>query len=263
MRNFNMKNKINRYSVIIFISLIALFCSKRNQRSSPSGPPFPDLPAGADIFSDGRYFFTPPVAFYRKVQLGEILFKKMNKSPHSRFYMSIAGKDLGGNFRLRSYEGTSHRTGNTLEMRVEKCYVFGKKSIDERLSPMERWDCDHLIFSFEIEGAILKWASSPRTKFSDWTGPFNPTREPGGALFSAQILEILPDGSVIAFGKDASRHLNPNHTMSLFPGVLTFHTVKRYGDFIICTSQRRDSGIKPGAIIYTSIPKKTKGLYDD
>jgi hypothetical protein len=266
MRNLFYDYRIRNHifvSVFFFILFLMISCSKQNKKSSPSGPPFPDLHPGTDEFADGRYFFNPPVSFYKKVQIGEVLIQKGSKHSPARFYLSIAGIDIDENFRIRSYEGTVHRTNNILDLRAIKCYIFGKKNIDERLVPIERWDCDHLIFSFTIEDKNLRWASSPYTEFSEWSGPFDLKPIPAHAFFAAQVLLNLADGSIIAFAKDASKKLNPEHTLLLYPEGSTLRTIKRYGDFIICMPRKKDIMIPQGSIIYSTTPKKIKGLFED
>ena len=259
------QNKIILYSTlqILFSGFTLLYCWGQDHKSSPSGPPFHDLMPGTDTISDGRYFFNPPVTHYRKIQLGELFIKNTHKSPNARFFLTIAGIDTDSNYRVRSYEGVTHRIKNNLQLRAEKCYIFGKKFIDERIVPLERWDCDHLIFEFKIEGNKLRGIQTAVTKFSDWSGPFDLYSAPENALFAAQILENKGDGNFTAYGKEAVRKLNSDHPMKLLKGGAPLKVLKRYDDFFLLKTENAQTSVKPGDIVYTNTPKKTKGLFDE
>ncbi|MDH5655501.1 MAG: hypothetical protein OEZ34_06305, partial [Spirochaetia bacterium] len=249
-------------SILILSTVFFQNCSQSKKKSPPAGPPFPDLPAGTETLKEGRYIFKPRVVFYRRAQAGEMYVKESSSRPHSRFYLNIAGIDRGGNFRLRTYTGRVHKTENKIDFRSEECFLFGKKNIEERLAPMESWDCDHLIFAFEQKEGHLKGIRTESTKHSNWAGHFELKAIPQQKLYAAQILDQNSDGSFIAYGMYAPKKLNPGHIMNTEDGRFRVKVLKRYGDFIICKPENKNADLKKGTLIYTTIPRKTKSLFD-
>ena len=92
---------------------------------------------------------------------------------HILKFLSV-GQNKNGAIRQNTYEGLAYLLDKeTLELRSERCYKHGKKYWEDRLEPLERWDCDHLFFTFKsrtnfTKREVLERFKSTRTLSSDW-----------------------------------------------------------------------------------------------
>ena len=109
-----------------------------------------------------RLFFEPSHPFFRHLNAGAVYFKKIRRrgtQEHLRtdFRMQVLGQMADGSVRLRSFEGTALQSAqdpDLLELDSQRCYTFAKRFWEDRLRPIERWTCDHLVFRFQRDGAL-------------------------------------------------------------------------------------------------------------
>ena len=91
--------------------------------------------------------------------------------------MRTLGQNKNGAIRERSYEGLAYRINkNLMELRADRCYLFGKQDWEDRLVPLERWDCDHLFFTYRSKSnfkkrEVLKAVKTKRTIYANWFSP--------------------------------------------------------------------------------------------
>ncbi len=227
---------------------------------SAKGPPFPSLPEGMPLLKEGHFRFTPAVPFYESYQKGAL---SIEKSLHSAsFTIRIVGKNRAGAIRIRSYEGTARNLGDILELRSEHCYVFGKRSWDDRLVPMERWDCDHLIFDFHTVSGRIVSVPTERTVYSDWFGAVELRPMPEKSVFAGQILTLLDDGRFAAYGFHAGELLRGGQKLFVQDEagkeVGAAMVEERIGDFVIA---RWESGERTGTVVYTTTQPSRPGLF--
>ncbi|MEQ9367182.1 MAG: hypothetical protein RIF32_23315 [Leptospirales bacterium] len=231
------------FGLIVFSSVAAAGAC------SVSGPPFRAAPVGEralpSILEKGYYRFTPTVSFFDGPQLGEVYFSRTRSPENSRglFHMRILGRDLKGAIRVRQYEGETHRFGERIELRAQRCYLFGKRDWDDRLTPLSRWECDHLVFafssasSFERVDTLHPVPDYERDEFSDWFQARKLSPMPGSAdefttpvrtaqnqkpiFFAGQIFptppgETLPDdATVVVWGFNAGRVLRDGQILQV------------------------------------------------
>ena len=240
---------------------------------SVSGPPSRDAPKSTEAFpiESGYYRFAPGVQFSDGPQLGEVYFSrtKSRENPRGLFLMRVLGRDRKGAIRVRQYEGEALRFGSRAELRAERCYLFGKREWDDRMSPLKRWECDHLVFVFESPSDFTRIETlqpvldHPRTEYSDWFAasplvpmPGNETGAPGrsvffaGQIFPTEAGEILPDdATVVVWGYDAGRLLRDGQVLEVYghqnntgesgaadanPIIGKLKIISRPGDFLLC-----------------------------
>lgn len=167
-----------------------------------------------------------------------ILTRRSSLHPLARFEMRVLGRNAEGALRLKTWSGTVNRAGDVLNLHGDHCRVFGKRGVTDRLVPMERWDCDHLILRFQLEGSTLHRLhdDARHTRRSEWfwlekislltldpgagkaTGPKGRQATPSH-VWAGQRMNA-PAGSshaedVFYFGYEADRHLRPGDALLL------------------------------------------------
>ena len=162
---------------------------------------------------------------------------------------------------MRRYTGRAHKIKGVLDLRAEKCFLYGKKDPEGRLAPLEAWDCDHLIFAFREENGLLKGIRTDYTEYSDWMHPFDLLPLPAGMVFGARILSVT-NQEILAYGMFASKRLNENHILSGGKNKQC-KVIKRYDDFILCKNLQSGNELKMNDLLYTDIHRKTPGLFGD
>ncbi len=249
------------------------------------GPPLAGIPAGdrvPDSIANTRYALSLEPTFYRLSQKAELVFERSESGPpgpnhrsETYFELRIVGQNPIASIRVRSYEGRAYAIENGVELRSERCYEKGKKEWEDRLTPIEGWDCEHLWFhlvSLDPSSGILTSAPSDRTRYSDWMGKI--TAVPlANATFAGQILTTLPDNRVVIFGKNGGRIMRDGQIMEareidLMPfghparadqksGSL--RVISRPGDFII--AQWEGTPGKANAA-FSFAPKPVKSMFE-
>ncbi|MCB1319555.1 MAG: hypothetical protein KDK34_04860, partial [Leptospiraceae bacterium] len=144
-----------------------------------SGPPYRHDSPGTAAPIVGAYRFQPPLQFYARNQRGAVYFEPgRGREPRTYFYLRMLGMDNQGALRVRQYEGLAQITaqGQRLELRSERCYIFGKRLWIDRMSPLARWDCSHLVFDYEWppapDGSLRPiFPSGPHELQRDWFSP--------------------------------------------------------------------------------------------
>ncbi len=241
---------------------------------SVSGPPFRDAPVGERALPAGLdrsfYRFRPKLAFFDGPQLGEVYFSsaRSKENPRGLFHLRVLGRDRKGAIRVRQYEGEVHRFEERIELRSERCYLFGKREWDDRMTPLKRWECDHLVFAFESPSNFARTerlypvVDSVRGEFTEWfqATPLEPmpaSEAIGDAadsdsqtrpiFFAGQIYPIprgesLPDDAgVVVWGFQAGRLLRDGQILKVrgrSQGGADFTAdlkiISRPGDFLLC-----------------------------
>lgn len=174
-----------------------------------NGPVFPGMEKGSPVLEAGSFRFSPALFFYNG-QTGEIAFEEHGEE--KLFRMAVAGRNARDSIRMRVYEGRAAGRSGGIELRSERCYIFGKREWTDRLIPLERWDCDHLVFFLKGNGPDRYVSeASDRTSYSEWYGAFESTRLPfpgfTGVAWSGQIMEKLSDGRSGIWGVGAQDRL--------------------------------------------------------
>ncbi|HQI18667.1 MAG TPA: hypothetical protein PLW55_04925 [Leptospiraceae bacterium] len=241
------------------------------------GPPYAGIAAGdriPDSIAATTYAISIPQTFYRISQKAELTFERSGPT-WTYFDLRIVGQNPIASIRVHSYEGKAFMTDGVLELRTEKCYERGKKDWEDRLTPLDGWDCEHLWFQL-VELApgsgIFQSARSDRTQYSDWIGSI--TAVPlSRATFSGQILTTLPDQSVIVYGKNAGRLLRDGMTLEarevdLLPlgrpakkdqTTGTLKVISRPGDFIVAQWEGTPA---PANAAFSFAPRPAKSMFD-
>lgn len=216
------------------ILCLSLFCTAH-------GPPFPIQESTEPVTVSGRFRFKPTTEWYQN-GIGEVYIEKSRKPLVTYFRMAIVGTNRAGALRYRLYEGKVFRTGKIIELRGDKCYLFGRKVWSDRSVPLERWDCDHLIFAFHPgPGGGLKGIQTERTAESDWFGPVDliPLPQQGRAHFAGQSIGLTDNGQIVIYGYLASKLLRNGHPLHLTDEtgrpVGTATVSERIGDIIFIT----------------------------
>ncbi|MCE9598261.1 MAG: hypothetical protein K8S54_09870 [Spirochaetia bacterium] len=235
-----------------FLAILAAGCS-------PSGPPFPGLSTGEPLPANlvaRRYVLNLPLTFYRSSQRAELVFDQDSKGG-SHFAMRIAGRNPIESIRIRSYEGTAHRFADSIELRSNRCYIQGKKEWEDRLVPLEGWDCEHLIFQMVLLGSDLETLQSvptDHTVSANWFGDFTALAMPK-STFAGQIIASLDDERVVIWGRDGGVILRDGQILEGYQMDLqglgqtrnlprpagTFKVISRPGDFIIARRETRST----------------------
>jgi hypothetical protein len=192
-----------------FLRIQFFFCFVASA-CTPSGPPFP--PPNAlkvpDAMTGVPYMLYSDVPFYRKAQVSELVFEPCSRE--SCFRMRFAGVNPSGSIRVRSYEGRAYWK-DYVELRPDRCYEFAKRSFEDRLTPVEGWDCDHLVFQFHpVENTqgpgLMVSRPGEYTVHSDWLGTLQAVPLPQ-AYFAGQVLPVEGEPRTIVFGANAGKKL--------------------------------------------------------
>ncbi|MBX7058598.1 MAG: hypothetical protein K1X75_11080 [Leptospirales bacterium] len=238
---------------------------------SAGGPPFRSAPAGAPAGLQGSYAFHPALPFFKSDQRGEVYFRSAHsRQPKTLFFLRVFGRDDEDVIRVRQYEGSAIEVEGRLELRSERCYLFGKRNLDDRLTALERWDCDHLIFAFarqanQVGGALLQPLTVERSEFSNWfqMQPLFPlplsNSGASPAHFAAQVIAIreeqsLPENAdVVVWGMYATELTRNGNVLEAEDGegrpAGRLRIVARVSDFLFCKWLERGPG-RP-AVAYT------------
>ena len=222
------------------------------------GPVFPSLPRDKAVPLAGRYIFPVKVPFYKKNLLGELVLEKSKNSYGTRrktyFSMRVLGQNLQDSIRVRSYEGLAYQINpNIMELRSERCYVSGKRDWEDRLIALEKWNCDHLFFSYESPSNFarretLRSVQTDRTRYSDWflpekliPIPFKRASLKNLVFFAGQIIPLedtLKTKLVVVWGYQGARLLREGDILTAQDEtgekVGEMKVISRPGDFIIC-----------------------------
>ncbi len=235
----------------------------------------------------GRFAFDPPAALFGSGFLGEVVLEPSARDARSTYFiLRLVGRTRNQAIQMRQYEGRAFLRGELLELRGERCYLFGKRSLETKLVPQERWDCDHLIFSFRSPNgfrarAVLFGLATPRSRYSDWLGRFDlvPLPAPDGAplsrevqrgrdaFFAGRVFEVLPKGEVVVWGHRAGYLLKPGQVLTatkLGGGPTCQLRVKSHPEHFLITE------LLPGCarltvgrawVVYTLAWPKSEGLF--
>lgn len=261
---------MTRFLRIQFFFCFAVFAC------TPSGPPFPpaNAPKVPDAVTAVVYMIHADIQFYRSSQVSELIFEPCSRE--SCFRMRFAGVNPSGSIRVRSYEGRAYWKEPVVELRPDRCYEYAKRSFEDRLTPVEGWDCEHLVFQFhtvENPGGPGLLVSRPgeTTVHSDWMGTIQAVPLPP-AHFAGQIL-TTQGGRTIVFGANAGKKLKDKQileALEIEPAPLgksqiqnrragSLEVLERPGDFII-TSWKGPQGTANAAILRDAPP--AKGIFD-
>lgn len=173
-----------------------------------------------------------------------------------------------------------------LELRTERCYLFGKREWEARMVPQQRWDCEHLIFTFQSQDNFrtrraLRGQPGARTRYADWLGRFDlvPLPRPDGTpltrtvdrsrdpYFAGRVMEILENGRVVVWGYRAGFLLKRGAILELAEAggvpVARLRIVSHPGSFLITEivpgSSKR--AIRRGQVAFTNTWPKAEGLF--
>ena len=171
---------------------------------SAQGPMLVNQPGLIPADLSGNYSFDPGLTFWKHSQHGQISFKKIKKAGlyehiKTHFYLQILGQTTQGAVRIRRYEGIAVMENGLLELRSQRCYTLGKRYWEDKLKPLERFDCDHLVFVFQSNSHFqkrdtLEPVPSPKSRHLDWFKMSSLHPLPGthraDVYFSGQIMYI-------------------------------------------------------------------------
>lgn len=240
---------------------------------TPSGPPFPlpNAPKVPDALTSVTYMLHTDVPFYKASQVSELVFEPC--SGESCFRMRFAGVNANGAVRVRSYEGRAFWKELSVELRPERCYEFAKRAFEDRLTPAEGWDCEHMVFRFfPVENTDRPglWVSRPaeNTLHADWIGTIQAVPLPQ-AHFAGQILPST-DGKTIVFGASAGKKLKDKQILEAWSiessplgkaapesrRIGQLEVIERPGDFII-TAWKGPEGPANVAILREAPPARS------
>lgn len=241
---------------------------------SVQGPPFPPAPAGAPGPSAGRFRFTPPVRPFPRAFLGQVEIERLQDSSATEFTMTMVGRLQNGSYRVRRYEGRAILTGKGgMELRAIRCYNLGKKEIEDKLVPLERWDCDHLIFAFRSDPSgsgswLYDSTENSRTRATKWIGPFDlvplvPASWREKAVFAGQVMETLPGGEIVVWGPGGASILRDGQRLQVADArgdageaKGSLRVISRPGDFIITRMESGEPPLPESAVFATEYGKK-------
>ena len=240
------------YSILALLSFAAICLTLS---CSAKGPVFPNAPALKPLNLEGPYRFSLTSQFYYKNLVNEVFFEKSrSRAPKTHFVIRTLGKNLNGSIRQRSYEGLAYRLeAKTMELRTERCYLHGKQDWEDRITPLERWDCDHLFFVYQSPSdfrkrEVLKPLKTERTKYSDWFSPTELIPMPAvktspqrPVFFAGQIItldESPKSKLVIVWGHAGGRLLRKGQILTAQnekgQNIGKLKVLSRPGDFIVC-----------------------------
>lgn len=259
---------------------------------SAGGPPFRDAPTGEAAGINGVYGFSLPLRFYRRLTLGELFLETPDRQPRrTHFNLRFAGIDRTDSLRVRSYQGRAYRLGGFLELRSARCYIYGKRDWEERLVPLERWDCPHLFFQFESRdhfapGGSFVGVGGDRTIYSDWLGKFNPVALPHplprtgdgngreyrrrdfsrGDYFIGRLIHDFGDGRLVVWGHEAGRMTVVDQKLAVLDErgdiAAEITVVSRPGDFLVAQKKPGGPALSPGMQVFTRRHRRPGGLFD-
>lgn len=187
--------------------------------------------------------------------------------------MRIAGRNPLESIRVRSYEGTAHRFADSIELRSNRCYIHGKKEWEDRLVPLEGWDCEHLIFQIlplASDMEMLQSVQSEHTVFANWFGDFNALAMPP-STFAGQVIASLTEDRIVIWGRDGGVILRDGQILEGYQMDFqafgqtrtapkpagTFRVLSRPGDFII--ARRETKSNLEANVVLTRAPKPGAG----
>lgn len=252
---------------------------------SAGGPPFRDDPPAPGAPFGGRFAFDPPVRLHAGGTLGEVILEPAARNPEfTAFRLRIVGIAWDRTIRMRSYEGRAVLRDGALELRTDRCYLFGKREWEARMVPQERWACEHLIFSFLSPNGFQKRAplqsrSAERTRYGDWLGPLtlaplpladnapllrepDKTRDP---YFAGRIFELLPNGRIVVWGYRAGYLMKKGQVLLVTEPdgkpAGRLRIVSHPGDFLIAEPIDKGPTFRRGQIAYTMTWPKSEGLF--
>ena len=221
------------------------------------GPVYKNLPVSIAFPVEGRFRFKLRKGAYFKNLAGEVIFEKNTASSPKKTYFKITtvGLNLGGAIREHVYEGLAYLTeDNIVELRSDRCYLFGKKDWEDRMVPLERWDCDHIFLTFKSDTNFTKREKlerviTNRTKKTEWMKiksltpmplPLNKITLKNQIYFAGQVLPISieEDDLAIVWGENAGRLLRDGQLLNVQDevglDVGKLKVLSRPGDFAIC-----------------------------
>ena len=238
----------NYFLILTFLLNTCLLCSAK-------GPPFSTLPDSKALYLEGRFRFTiDPKLFYNNLGAELYLERSKSKKKKTYFTMRTFGKTITGDLRQKTYEGLAYRTSKgVMELRSERCYLHGKETWEDRLIPLERWDCDHLVFAYQSLSDFqrkesLKPIKTKETIYSNWFSPQTLKPMPAGTsnfkkpiYFAGQIIHMEQSpktGLVIVWGKAGAFLLRNKQTLlaedKTGKVIGKLKVLARPGDFVIC-----------------------------
>lgn len=156
----------------------------------------------------------------------ELTFERVSDS-RMDFILQSAGVLENGSIRIRSYEGIVYsRTGEEkLILHATRCYESGMKNWQEAEHPIQRWDCSHLLFSFEQssstknhatlqefpvdDGSVLKKKDLFRIDQSD--------EQKGPLPFAGRVVACNPFGRCAVWSRNAGKILADGQTIRVEP----------------------------------------------
>lgn len=217
---------------VLLVLLVLLSCSVpgpviQQQNSSD----WFDLPGVGQQTGVSTWSFTAGNSGWKDIKLGElILYRKSTFRPDSGFELRIVANAMNQSLRIKRYIGKVHRQGFTLDLHVDRCYIYGKEQLLDKLVPLEGWNCDHLVFQFEVSSnQLLRHKSNEQPNYNrinqtDWyfvnsarhlsSYPISSTGSSSNLVWAGQLLS--KGDQISYFGFDASRFLRPNDQLLLF-----------------------------------------------
>lgn len=225
---------------------------------SAGGPPYERLERSPSKQPHSEYQFSISDPGYLT---GQLLFKTPGRRPDQmRFIMHVLLQHDNG-YRLKSYQGmvygqtvTEHGSDReVIELYPEHCYIYGKQKWNHRLSPLRKWDCDHLLFrlAFSEQDSItniniLEPVYDERSRHTQWMGlsnftvsrtepPYNwsgfaipelPLSNPGNHEVRNTREEFTNSEEnseeILLFGNNSDRLLRPGNTILACNDCLNF-----------------------------------------
>lgn len=240
-----------------------------------------DLPGVGTTTGASVWRFVPAHTDWRGDSVAElVLARRSSLRAVARFEMRLLGRNASGALRLKTWQGTVSRSGDVLDLHADRCHVFGKRNATDRLVPLERWDCDHLVLQFRVEGSRLQRVhdSSGRTRRTEWLrlesldlmtrsavgNGVMPVPGPGALspVWAGQRLKGAPDnGETVYFGHEAERHVRAGDALLLLdPDLQPVGRAKVtaiVGDFVIV---RNNTSAAP--LAGTLVSHRPAGLFD-
>lgn len=212
------------------ISVVLVSCSVPGPvLKQPKSNDWFNLPETNDQIGVSTWSFTAANAGYKDIKLAELLlYQKSILRPDSGFELRIVAKTLNQSLRIKKYVGNAFLNGKTLTLQADRCYIYGKEQILDKLVPLEGWNCDHLEFQFEVRSNQLYRKKSsnqnPSSADTDWfymnsaihlsSYPASKNDQFANLVWAGQLL--TKDDQITYFGYDASRFLRPNDQLLLF-----------------------------------------------
>ncbi len=231
---------------------------------SAKGPPVPP-PAAGDLRPfglEGVFFFRPGIQLYARYLRGEVVLEKKFQDPNEGYFkMRTVGLTRLGAIRMRSYEGRAFmRADGALELYGKNCFEFGKRTWEDRLTPLRSWTCDHLVFQYDTTElparGILRAIRSGRTASSEFLGRADLVALPFGVRpsFSGQVLGLTETGQTVVWGYEGGKKTRDGTALRLLDGfghqIGQLRVKSRPGDFLICDAA--GGLLEGGRVAYTT-----------